>query len=129
MHDYTVFLRPEGAAADDGFVLVKDGFCWPAFFLSVLWALWHRLWWVALIMAGVSAAAEAVTAELGLGFIGQSAVGLGLAAAFGVTAAGLRGWTLERNGYVAASVVTGRTLADAERRYLDSTDPSGMIAP
>ena len=127
MHSYTVYLRPQGAAADDGFVLVKDGFCWPAFFLSVLWALWHRLWWVALLMAVASTGVDVSTADLGL--IGQVAVGLGLAAAFGTVAAGLQGWTLERNGYVSASVVTGSNLADAERRYLDSAGPSGMVAP
>ena len=78
-------------------------------------------------MAVVSAGVEMITTDLGL--IGQAAVGLGLAAAFGTVAAGLRGWTLERNGYVSASVVTGGNLADAERRYLDSTGPSGMAAP
>ena len=26
------------------YVFVKDGFSWPAFFLPILWILWHRLW-------------------------------------------------------------------------------------
>ncbi len=129
MHDYTVYLRPQGAAADDGFVLVKDGFCWPAFFLSTIWALWHRLWLVALLIAVASVVVEIIATDLGLGFIGQTGAGLGLAAAFGYAASGLWGWTLERNGYVAASAVTGVNLADAEQEYLNSMGPSGMVAP
>ena len=29
---------------DEDVVLIKDGFSWPAFFFSLIWALWHRLW-------------------------------------------------------------------------------------
>lgn len=36
-----------------GFQAVKVGFCWPAFFLTVIWMMAHRLWrllaiWIAL---------------------------------------------------------------------------------
>ena len=31
-----------------GIVPIKEGFCWPAFFFSLLWSLWHRLWLIAL---------------------------------------------------------------------------------
>ena len=39
-----------------GFQAVKVGFCWPAFFLTVIWMMVHRLWrllatWIALYMA------------------------------------------------------------------------------
>ncbi len=129
MHDYTVYLRPQGAAADDGFVLVKDGFCWPAFFFSVVWAFWHRLWLVALLMTVASAVVEVIAVDLGLEFIGQTVAVLGLQAAFGYAASGLRGWTLERHGYVSASEVTGINLADAEQEYLNSMGSSGRIAP
>ena len=39
---YTVHLLDD--ASDDGLVLVKEGFSWPAFFVAVPWALFHRMW-------------------------------------------------------------------------------------
>ena len=69
MRIYTVHLP--AAAGDTGedraaaAVLVKEGFCWPAFFFAPLWALWHRLWlFFALVLAGgwaVTAAAARST--------------------------------------------------------------------
>jgi hypothetical protein len=34
-----IFLHPSGKIA-----WVKDGFCWPAFFLTPIWAFVKRLW-------------------------------------------------------------------------------------
>ena len=28
---------------------IKLGFCWPAFFFTVFWMFWHRLWWESLV--------------------------------------------------------------------------------
>ena len=44
MNVYTVHLRRHGLDPDRDLLVVKEGFSWPAFFLSFLWALWHRLW-------------------------------------------------------------------------------------
>jgi len=55
---------------------------------------------------------------------GRLASTLGFSVAAGYMAGGLKGWTLLRHGYDQVSVVTGSDLADAERRYLESTGPS-----
>ncbi len=60
---YTVHVRGRGRA-DDDVVLVKDGFSWPAFFFSLIWALWHRLWFFALIMRGRRASPSDCASEL-----------------------------------------------------------------
>ena len=41
---YTAHVRGRGREPTSDVVLVKDGFSWPAFFFSLIWALWHRLW-------------------------------------------------------------------------------------
>ena len=57
MRMYEVLERtvdPRKGAAGD-FVLVKEGFCWPALLFGPLWALYHRMWVVAagLVSVGV----------------------------------------------------------------------------
>ena len=47
---YTVHLRAWSGAPDRDAVFVREGFCWPAFFFSFAWALWHRMWFVALVL-------------------------------------------------------------------------------
>ena len=44
MRVYTVHMRRPALDPDADFRLVKEGFSWPAFFFSFLWALWSRLW-------------------------------------------------------------------------------------
>ena len=48
---YTAHVRGRGGV-DADIVFVKDGFSWPAFFFTAVWALWHRLWLFALIVLG-----------------------------------------------------------------------------
>ena len=41
---------------DDDYQAVKVGFSWPAFFFGAFWALYKRMWMVALALFGVSIA-------------------------------------------------------------------------
>jgi len=116
MRIYTVHYRP--AADGPDLVLVKEGFCWPAFFLSVLWALWHRLWVVALWLLAVSAVVGAVGAVADLNPVADSVLSLGAAAGVGCVANDLRRWTLRRRGYSDEGVVLGGGEETALRRFL-----------
>jgi hypothetical protein len=44
MRAYTVHAPPGGDSPPERFAFVKDGFCWPALFVPILWILWRRLW-------------------------------------------------------------------------------------
>ena len=44
---YTVHMRRPALDPGTRLRLVKEGFSWPAFFFSFVWALWSRLWLVA----------------------------------------------------------------------------------
>ena len=119
MRVYTVHLRRQGLDPDQDIVLVKEGFCWPALFFSVLWALWCRLWWVALALLAVEVALAIAIALLGLDALSEAAVSLGLAAIIGFVANDLRRWTLGRQGFVEVAVVTAESKVAAERRFYD----------
>ena len=115
MRIYTVHFRP-----DDGgdIVLVKEGFCWPAFLVGPLWALWHGLWVVALGLVALVVGVGAAGAVPGLDAVTAAALSLGTAMAIGGTANDLRRWTLERRGFSEEGVVMGGGEDEALRRFL-----------
>ncbi len=118
MRLYTVHLRLHGPGRD--LALVKEGFCWPAFFFSVLWALWRRLWLAAALIFAVQVVSGAGLALLGPDPVSQGAVSIGVAVIVGFIANDLRRWALGRRGYMEHGVVLGADAAAAERTFLES---------
>jgi len=117
MRLYTVHMRRPTLDPLRDVRLVKDGFCWPAFFFSSVWALWHRLW---LVAAGLLAAELLVDGALvfsGADEWVQAAVTIGFAVLTGLLANDLRRWTLFRRGYLEVAVVSGDDQDAAERRF------------
>jgi hypothetical protein len=119
MRVYTVHLRRQGLDPDRDIVLVKEGFSWPALLFSVLWALWYRLWWVALGFFALQVALSGAVALLGLDPLSEAAISLGLAVIIGFVANDLRRWTLRRQGFIEAAVVVADSRDAAERRFYD----------
>ena len=119
MRVFTVHLRRPPLDPERDIQLVKEGFSWPAFLFTVLWALWCRLW---LVAAGIVAAE--VLLNLLLGLLGadpmtRSALSLAFSVALGVFGNDLKRWTLFRNNYLEVAVVTGDDPDAAERRFWD----------
>lgn len=119
MRIYTVHVDPISAFADQGAVLVREGFCWPAALFTVIWALYHRLWGGALVLVAVTAGFAAATTWWEVDPVGQAAVLAGFLALVGYTANDWRRGGLARRGYVLAGVVAGRDLTAAEQRFFD----------
>lgn len=115
---YTVHLRDD--VNDEGLVLVKDGFSWPAFLISIPWALFHRMWDVALALVLVQVALVAIMGFAGLSEIQQSVMSLIVALAFGYSADELRRWNLSRRGYALEDVVLEQSPDRALGRFLDA---------
>ena len=112
---FTILEPPD--ANPDRVVLVREGFHGRAFLLTVLWALWHRLWVIAALLFVV---------YLALGFAGEwfqwhwavrSASEFGLALLFGLEAADLRIRALRRAGYRRAGLIQATNLEAAELDY------------
>jgi len=123
MRTYTVHHRPSDARdlarEVEGLVFVKDGFCWPGLFFPAVWLLVRGLW---LVLIAYLVVTTAIVTGAGLAGLSEDAtVALGLLANLVVGFEGndLRRWTLGRRGLRTVALVSGRRLADAERRFLD----------
>ena len=100
--------------------LVKEGFSWPAFFLGGIWALWMRLWWVAILFFALNAAAGYAVMLLGADELERAGFMVLLGVGFGLWTNDARRWTLGRRGFYETDVVTGTGFDDALRRCLDA---------
>ena len=96
-------------------VFIKDGFSFPAFFLSIPWLLWQRLW---LVLCGflVLTIALELAARYSNG-PGAGIISLLVTFLFALEANSLRRWTLERRGWRFVAVVEARRRPDAEQRF------------
>ena len=127
MRIYTAYLDPASLEQDRAVTMIKEGMCWPAFFFSILWATWHRLWWVALaLLAGAAAAMAALVAAGADGTTGLVSM-LALSVFIGGAANDWRCRWLERRGRRLVAVVAGRNAEDAARRFFES-DPEEIAA-
>lgn len=119
MKTFTVHLRRGGLVPDRDVAVIKEGFCWPAFVVSVLWAVWHRLWLVALGFLAAELGLSAFLVTLGADWKTELVASLGLAILIGAVANDLRRWTLGRHGFIHSDVVTGVDGDAAERRFYE----------
>jgi hypothetical protein len=104
----------------ESFVLVRDGFSWPAALAGPLWALGHGLWREAAGMLLVGAALGALARFAGLAAPSGLALLLGAALLLGWHAADLRTRGLWRAGYRAEGLIVAPDLEQAERRYVEA---------
>ena len=119
MKIYSVHLRRHGLDAGRDIALVKEGLSWPAFSLTFLWALWHRLWLAAALIVLSNATISLGIYALHPDPLTQAALTLGVAAIIGYLADDLRQMKLERLGFAFVGVVSGVNGDHAFRRYLD----------
>lgn len=125
MRIYTVHLPPRFADPDAEPRLVKEGFCWPAAYLTVLWAVWHRMWVAAAILFAADAAIGFAVAALGLDPLSRIAVALGFFVFVGFHANDWRRRALKRRDYEEAGVVAAARAEAALRRFIDLQSVEG----
>lgn len=119
MRVFSIHLRPTALTPDRDAVLVKEGFCWPAFFFGPFWALSHRMWFAGLGLISVLVALGIAETILRLDPMTYSAVMVGVAAIIGFcgndwrrNALTVRGWKMQ-----GLSAAPDRDLA--LRRFID----------
>ena len=114
MRSYTVHAPP-GEPAPERFAFVKDGFAWPAFFFTLLWILWHRMWltligtiifvlviaWIDRLAGDAHATIFAIAGALLIGLEGNT----------------IRRLSLENRGWREIGGAFGRNLTEAEIRF------------
>lgn len=120
MRLFTVHIQALSAAADGEAQFVPQGFSWAAFLLPVIWALWHRLWWLALALLAAQAAIGALIAPLAADPLSQSVIPVAAQLLFGVLANDWRRAILRRRGLVETALVAAPDRMAAEHRYFQS---------
>ena len=128
MRLYSVHLRDHGRRADQDLILVKEGFSWPAFVFTFVWALFTRMWWVAIGLFAIVMLSGYGLVALGVSETVDAIVTVALAVAVGFLGNDLRRWTLTRRGYQEVAMVSGKNAEEATRRFLDDADvtPHGI---
>jgi hypothetical protein len=114
---YSVHLRTWSASPDRDAVFVREGFAWGAFVFSLGWALWHRLWVPAILLAGAIAALTLAEELLELHPLIAHAASFGLAVLIGFEANDWRREGLRRRGFAEAGLVSAANLGEAEHDF------------
>jgi hypothetical protein len=125
MRYYSVYAPPEGADSPERFAFVKDGFSWPAFFVPIIWMLWHRLW-LALVWYVVFLLLVAWTGRL-IGEDTAFVIAVLGSVLLALEANNLRRASLEGREWDEAGLSFGRNLDEAEVRYF--ADSAERIDP
>jgi hypothetical protein len=116
---YTVLSPPAEAGSagpdPDSFVFVKEGFCWPALYMTAIWLLWRRMWLALVLYLVAATAVFALAAKLAPPVAWLTILLFGFLVA--LEANNLRRWTLERRGYRLVGIASGDSRSDAEFRF------------
>lgn len=113
-----------------GLFFVKDAFSWSAALFTPFWLIAHRLWLPLLgylvLVAMLLVAGSVLPLDAGWVVLGLAALNL----IVGFEAAPLRMWSFARRGFRDLGAVTGKTLAECERRFIEAWLPAQpIIAP
>jgi len=119
MKIYTVHIKPGMANASQRPVFVREGFNIWAFLFTVLWALYHRLWLPALLMAAFNTLLLCMLKEQVLNQASIGAIHLGFHAVIGFWGNDWLRARLTRRGYILADITASDNLLRAEQRYFE----------
>ena len=107
----------------DEIVAVKEGFCWPAFLFSLVWATFYRLWLFALTLMGFCSVTFFTLYQLGAAPGFNLIVCIAIFALFGYLANDFRRLKLRRAGYLERGIILAPTVDAAVQRYLRTLVP------
>lgn len=128
MRVFSIHLRPSALTPDRDAILVKEGFCWPAFFFGPFWALSHRMWFTAIGLLSVVIALGVAESILRLDPMTYSAVLVGVAAIIGFSANDWRRNALTVRGWKMEGLSAAPDHDLALRRFID-LHPDAMDMP
>jgi hypothetical protein len=99
MKSYDVYHHPT-----QGYQAVKQGFCWPAFFFTVIWAFVKKMWGIGIAVGGVLLLLSIIEAAFEEGGSGGGAlvmllIQLALYIFIGLNANDWRRDNLQKRGY------------------------------
>lgn len=127
MKIFIVLEPPDGKPERVAFI--PEGFSWGALLLTVLWALWHRMWIVAALLFALTSLLTIAThlELLGPGLAALLNFGIGLM--FACEARNLEVLSLERAGFRRGGLLQAGSLEAAELTYFAERAPFAADAP
>lgn len=128
MRVFTIHLSQSALSPDRDAVLIKEGFCWPAFFFGPFWALWHRMWFVCLGIFAVAILMAVAEAILRVDPLTYGAVSIAVAALIGFHGNDWRRTALTARGWQMSGLSAAADRDTAFRRFVD-LHPEALNAP
>jgi hypothetical protein len=123
MTTYSIYAKPNDAAAVEA-IFLPDSFSWGAFVFTWVWALWNRMWIVAVLVLSVMLIASALPT------VPQYLLALVVNIVMGLHGNELLGWSLTRRGHAEIALSNGGSLEEAELRfYADGADAPKPASP
>lgn len=123
MTTYSIYAKPDDRAAAEA-IFLPDRFSWGAFVFTWVWALWNRMWIVAVLVLSLMLIASALPT------VPQFLLALGVSIVMGLHGNDLLGWSLTRRGHAEIALSNGGSLEEAELRfYADGADVSRPASP
>lgn len=119
MRVYTAHMRRSADARANDLRLIKEGFSWPAFLFTVLWAVWCRLWGVAVALVLLEIVLALGLAWLDSGPITETIAMVAVSLLLGLYGNDLKRWYARRQGYLPVAVVTAPDADAATQRLFD----------
>lgn len=119
MRIFTFYQKP-GETSWESVIAVPERFSIAAFLFGFFWALYRRLWLIAIMILGAQLALPGAVEMLGLDPALGSVALLAFAFYVGCSANDWRREKFERLGYKMVGIAAGRTLEEAERRFFDN---------
>ena len=118
MRHYTVQQMPGwDTGTDPDVVLIKEGFCWPALFMPLLWMIYHLQFLGLLAYLSATAVLSAVVKSTGM----EPLLGLLLSVVLSLLVASLandwRRWRLAEKGYELVAIAAADNLRQAEEKF------------
>lgn len=124
---YTVHEPPEPPAdridRAERLEFVRDGFSWAAALFGPLWLAAKREWLGLGLYLAAAALLSLAVSSLGGAELWAVLANIGLALFLGFEASTLRRFSLERQHWTEIGTVTGRNLAECERRFFETWLP------
>ena len=119
MKIFTIYLQPERQLVSQKPVFLKEGFNGAAFIVPLLWALYYRLWFIAILLIAWQGA---LMVTLKSGLITQPsmiALELGLHLLVAYSANDWLRKHLSKKGYIFSDVAIAENRLRAQQRYFD----------
>jgi hypothetical protein len=118
MRVYTVHLGPAAALGRE-VALVKEGFSWPAYLFTILWALVKGMWVTAILLFLVQACLSGAAMSFRAAPQASALASLALLFLIGAFGNDLRRFELSRRGFREIGVVAAGSLGAAEQRAFE----------